>query len=133
MPQFPPRPEAVAHWLLTHEGGNMPHVDGRVTAADRVHAQLRTGLVVFLGPTGFDSLWARAQHLAHPSVAASTGGAAIPPDPPNADDAQQAVLARFIALLFTFVGAALGLRLLRQSWPALPLDAADLESSDDAV
>lgn len=133
MAYFPPRPEALAHWLLAHEGAALPHVHGDRTAADHVHAQLRTSLVVFLGPTGFDSLWARAQHLAQPGVPTPMGTAVVSPDAHSADADHAAVLASFISLLFTFVGAALGVRLLRQSWPALPLDAAALEPSDDIV
>jgi hypothetical protein len=123
----------VAHWLLAHEAVTLQHAHGHATAADRVHAQLRTGLVVFLGPTGFDSLWARAEHLAQPVVPTPVGAAVLPPDARVADPDHAAVLARFIALLFTFVGTALSVRLLRQSWPTLPLDAAALETSDGTV
>lgn len=133
MTPFPPRPDAVAHWLLAHEAAALQAADVGVTAAERVHAQLRAGLVVFLGPTGFDSLWARAQYLAQPGAPTSTGAAVLPPDAPAADADHQAVLASFITLLFTFVGVALGVRLLRQLWPALPLDAADLDTSDGSV
>lgn len=133
MTQFPSRPEAVAQWLLAHEAAAAPRADGGATAAAQVHAQLRTSLVVFLGPTGFDSLWARAQHLAQPSVPARLGAAVLPPDARATDTDHAAVIASFITLLFTFVGVALGVRLLRQSWPALPLDAADLNTSDDTV
>lgn len=128
---FPPRPEFVAHWLLAHEAA-LPRADGGATAADHVHAQLRGDLVVFLGPTGFDSLWARAQHLAQPGVPTPVGTAVMTPDAHSAD-VDHAVLASFLTLLFTFVGAALSVRLLRQMWPALPLDAADLEPSDDTL
>jgi hypothetical protein len=122
----------VAHWLLAHEAGDVPRADVDATAADRVHAQLRTGLVVFLGSTGFESLWARAEHLAPPAVPPMRA-AVIPPDARDVDMDHAAVLTSFITLLFTFVGTALGVRLLRQSWPALPLDAADLNTSDDTV
>lgn len=133
MTQFPPRPEALAHWLLAHEAAALPRAHGGAPAAAHIHAQLRTGLVVFLGPTGFDSLWARAQHLAQPAVPTPVGAAVISPDARAADAAHEAVLASFITLLFTFVGAALSVRLLRQLWPALPLDDADLATSDDTV
>ncbi len=128
----PPRPEDLAHWLLTHDAAVPTRAD-EATAADHVHAQLRTSLVVFLGPTGFDSLWARARHLAQPAVPTPVGAAVIPSDVRDADTDHEAVLASFITLLFTFVGAALGVRLLRQSWPALPVDDADLDRSDDTV
>ncbi len=61
------------------------------------------------------------------------GAAVSRADASAAPDAHAAVLASFISLLFTFVGAALSVRLLRQMWPALPLDAADLEPSDDTL
>lgn len=133
MVHVPPRPEVVAHWLLAHEAAVLPRAHADATAADQVHAQLRAGLVVFLGPTGFDSLWARAQQLAQLPVPAPAEAAVIPPDASGGPAAPAVVLINFIALLFTFVGAVLGVRLLRQVWPALPLDAADLDISDDPV
>jgi hypothetical protein len=36
----------------------------------------------------------------------------------------------FIGLLFTFVGAELGSRLLHQVWPELPLDALSTSTGD---
>ena len=63
----PPAPEALARWLLSTEAAGDPSPDARAAAAERVHLRLREGLIVFLGPTGFDSLWARALHLARPT------------------------------------------------------------------
>ncbi len=121
-----PDPDMVAQWLLLHEAEDHPSADALVTTAARVHARLRVGLMVFLGPAGFDSLWTRALHVVQPPVPASirTGAGPVPLLPLNDQAAMRdddAVVASFIALLFTFVGADLGVRLLHTIWPALPL------------
>jgi hypothetical protein len=139
-----PHPDTLAQWLLAHEAGDDHTPEAWVTAAAQVHARLRAGLMVFLGQAGFDSLWARALHLAQPPVPARVGPTAgsLPPLLPDAQAAWQdhdaaaartalgAPVARFIALLFTFVGADLGVRLLHTIWPALPLGTSAPHTSE---
>jgi hypothetical protein len=137
-----PAPAALAHWLLTHEAGTNP--TPVAAAAERVHARLREGLAVFLGQSGFDSLWARALHLAQgtqfgaaqgdggPGSRAPALGAPVSErDAAETQDVPLATLASFIALLFTFVGAALGVRLIHHVWPELLLGEADMQTGDD--
>ena len=146
MQRLPPDPEALARRLLTHEVGEHPTSEAVEAAAALAYVQLPERLSVVLGPTGFDALWARAMLLARQQLHAAgiEGDLAlqIPPhgvpvavrgrDSSEAHDLVIAAFASFIALLFTFIGAELGFRLLRQVWPELPLDApatADRRSS----
>jgi hypothetical protein len=144
MLQMPPAPEELARWLLIHEARDNPSPEVFAAAAERVHARLRASLSVFLGPTGFDSLWARAMHLS-PTIsggAAPTGDespAALPAvfrtvvtgsDAAEVHAGLIADVASFIALLFTFVGATLGLRLMRHVWPELPVGGPSTQPGD---
>ena len=139
-----PAPEALARWLLTHEAGTNPTPEAVAAAAERVQARLREGLSVFLGQTGFDSLWARALYLAQRTSSGATQGAAVPGSRPpglralvsdrdaaETEDFPLAALASFIALLFTFVGAALGVRLIHHVWPELLPGGVDMPTGED--
>ncbi|MDP9312404.1 MAG: hypothetical protein M3R24_16220 [Chloroflexota bacterium] len=57
-------PEELARRLLTHEAGGRQSPEELSAAAERAYVRLRERLMVFLGQPGFDSLWARAMHLA---------------------------------------------------------------------
>lgn len=136
MQRTPPTPEGLARRLLAGEAGEYQTSEELAAAAERAHARLRERLSVFLGPHGFDSLWGRAMLLAgqklHP--AGSEGALALDTPlhglqasvrdckPSEVYDLVSTAFASFIALLFTFIGADLGLRLLRQVWPELTLD-----------
>jgi hypothetical protein len=136
-----PTAPAIAQWLLTSETGTTANPHEVMAAFERVRLRLRTGLTVFLGPTGFDSLWARALYLAQRT---SSWGASVGVDLPIQDlraalDGRDAIevhailvasLTSFIALLFTFVGEDLGSRLIHQVWPELPPDATDISTGD---
>jgi hypothetical protein len=137
----PPLAERLARRLLRAEAADpAPSFAASAATATQAYAQLRAHLALFLGENGFDALWRRAIYLARH---ASAGWADVADDglaahlPPGlqaalcADDAAATharlttAFAAFIALLFTFIGEDLGLRLLYQAWPDLPPDAAD--------
>lgn len=134
----PTVPEHLARWLLTHEAGGQASPLDSVAAAERVYTRLRTGMIVFLGPTGVDSMWRRALFLAQQTTQWPVGGDAVVagslpfglPLDGNGQAATEApalhlaAFTSFFTLLFTFVGAELGLRLIRQVWPELPLAEA---------
>ena len=144
MPLAPPEPSQVVGWLLTHEAGNIRSVDALADAAERIFGRLHSRLTVLIGPTGFDSLWVRAMFLARQQLqtAGIVGELALYPPPAGlraavrerpATEAQHVLttaFASFIALLFTFIGADLGVRLLQQAWPELPLDVFRLSAGD---
>jgi len=136
-------PEALAHWLLTYEAGEKKRPEELAAAGERVYLRLREHLAVLLGSAGFDALWARAMHLAQPTFRFNDGTAAKNESfPTQASRAYGlhtavsghdsvavqhnlvAVFTSFITLLFTFIGAELGFRFIRQIWPDLPPDAA---------
>jgi len=60
----PPAPERLARRLLAYEAGADQTSEELAAAAERTYDRLRARLTVFLGPHGFDSLWARAMLLA---------------------------------------------------------------------
>jgi hypothetical protein len=138
MQHMPPTSEALARRLLTHEVGEHPSPEAVGAVAARAYVRLQERLSVVLGPHGFDALWARAMLLSRQQLHAAgiAGGIALqtPPhglqaavrglDSAEAFDVLTTAFATFITLLFTFIGANLGFRLLRQAWPELPLDEA---------
>jgi hypothetical protein len=104
------------------------------------YTRLHAHLAVFLGEQGFDALWRRAIHLARQEFPAWDDTAdeeSSPTLPPGlvcglgSGDVLEvrarliAAFASFIALLFTFIGEDLGVRLIYQAWQDLPPEAAD--------
>ena len=142
MQRTPHDPEKLARRLLTYEAGQTS--EELAAAAEQTYVRLREHLIVFLGPHGFDSLWARAMVLAGHTLhmAGSASGPTIPGLLPglqastreiNASavyDMLIAAFASFIALLFTFIGADLGFRLLRLIWTELALDEPDTQTGE---
>lgn len=129
-----PEPEELARWLLITEGGAHNTLEEQTMVAVHTYERLRTHLAVFLGLQGFDALWVRALHVgrraflwddsdavsaeplsSHRLDTIVRGRSAI-----EAHDILLAIFSQFLVLLFTFIGADLGFRLLQQRWPALP-------------
>jgi hypothetical protein len=135
----PPAPERLARRLLAYEAGADQTSEELAAAAERTYDRLRERLTVFLGPHGFDSLWARATLLAGHQLheGGIEGGVALHPPPHELQASVRertpsevytmvtTAFASFIALLFRFIGTDLGFRLLLQAWPELALDEAD--------
>ena len=133
MPETPPTAEELARWLLANEVGERRSHEELTMAALRTYEHLRDHFAVFLGNQGFDALWTRALHLARrtfpwesrdPTIDTSTPQHILQTatDGRDADEAQKVLLTifrHFFTVLFSFIGADLGLRLLRQQWPAL--------------
>ena len=142
-PLVPPPPEALARWLLAAEAGEPANSEALAAAGEHIYLRLRVRLAVLLGSTGFDALWARAMHLAQPAFCAeddtavaeslsvrTSGLHAIVYRRDSALGERNLVLAfaSFITLLYTFIGAELGFRFIRQLWPDLPPDAAESQA-----
>ncbi len=133
-------PEDVTHWLLAVEGDQSPAAF--MATAEAVHTRLRTRLSVFISQSGFDAIWARAVSQAARSGAGGAGEDALMLRAPGWSDVLSgrtpdemrsvvaAAFTSFIGLLFTFVGAELGFRLLYQVWPELPLDPPGTPTGD---
>jgi hypothetical protein len=143
----PPTPaisEDLARWLLAYEAGAKPNTEELAAAGERVYHRLREHLAVLLGANGFDALWMRTIHLAQPKFRAEDDTAMAESFTTRASHAyglyaavrghdwaviQQNLVvafASFITLLFTFIGEELGFRFIRQIWPDLPPDTAEL-------
>lgn len=135
--ETPPAPEELANLLLLHAAEADESAAGFIVAAEFAYDRLRADLGVFFGQAGFDALWARAMVLVAGSGAGSASdgedalrlrasGWADALNGLTPDEMRSIVVAAFgsfIGLLFTFVGAEIGSRLLHQVWPELPLDA----------
>ena len=135
-------PEAVAHWLLRDAVVGDESPAAFVATAEAVHTRLRGGVSVFVGQSSFDAIWARAMLQVARSAAGGRGEDALMLRAPGWPDALSgrtldelrtvvaAAFTSFIGLLFTFVGAELGFRLLYQVWPELPLDSPGAATGD---
>ena len=115
----PPAPEELARQLLAYEASEKQSPEELAAAGERVYLRLREHLVVLLGPTGFDALWARAMHLAQPKFRSGDDTTAEESIPMHGYGLHAAVRGRdsavgqhnlvvtfasFITLLFTFIG-----------------------------
>jgi len=136
-----PLSEQLARRLLHFETGDHLNPEELIALVALVYARLRTHLAVFLGEQGFDALWRRAIHLVQrefhqwndvgdPSLALPPGlhSAVYSGDAAEAHVRIVAAFTSFIALLFTFVGEDLGVRLIAQAWPHLPPDTVDVHT-----
>lgn len=136
----PPISEKLSRQLLRSEAGEHPSAEELAVITTDAYARLRARLAVFLGEQGFDALWRRAVHLARrefhawaeaegeePSPALPPGlhGAMRSSDAAEAHARFVATFASFIALLFSFIGEDLGVRLIYQAWPHLLPQATD--------
>jgi len=131
--------EALAQQLLAYESSVHPRADELPTVARHIYDRLRVRLSVFLGDVGFDALWERALSMARRAVrsaneAPGEHAETLPPglsvalagrDAAEAQSVLVAAFASFFALLFSFIGEDISLRLIRQMWPDLRFDAAD--------
>jgi hypothetical protein len=139
-----PEPEELAGWLLASEGGGHDDLEELTMGAIHTYERLRAHLSIFLGLQGFDALWVRALHLVRRTFPWDDTGvmSAVSLSPHCLDtvvrgrnaaaahDIFLAVFTQFLALLFTFIGADLGCRLLHQHWPALPTPTANEQGEE---
>jgi len=124
----------LALGLLRREAAPNREAAGLALALERTCARLRGRLVPLIGRIGFAALFRRALHLAQaespelaaltvdeagePSIAGARAFAAAHTDDPDLVEAALAtLLAHFIALLDTFIGAALARRVIGEAWP----------------
>jgi hypothetical protein len=124
----------LALTLLARRTGPAAGAEAIAAAAERAYDDLTRVLAPVIGDIGVNALTDRALHLAqreypwllvtreHKYVEAKFSQIAValkPQDPAVATEAAAAVLATILGLLATFVGEALGERLVRQAWPGL--------------
>lgn len=134
-----PDARVLARQVLLHEAAGRVEPEALAAAAERAYARLHERLAGLIGSTGYAILFARALRLAQAEVAALEG-VTLDMEPPGCllgarefalaqtGDAAaagfSAIFAHFFALLVTFIGEDLALRLVREAWP---------ESTDDQV
>lgn len=140
-----PQLRAVAHDIITHA---LDHRDGpgEVAAAiEHVFEELYALMSPLVGPTGFASVIRRAHHLSRSecrfldaatiesmplakagieSLIAREGGEPV-------TGCATLLMAQVLALLCSFIGEELTLRLVRRAWPHLP-DPATLRDPKEA-
>jgi hypothetical protein len=131
-----PSQHAVAQWLLTAEGVDPERPLAVPAAAERVFGKLSRRLAQLITLVGSDALLARAVHLSRAEFPFLDGMQTTPSadgltlrlresaegvESSQAAEAFEAVLAILIALLISFVGEDLSLRVLREVWPELPM------------
>jgi hypothetical protein len=140
----PPTPEELARWLLSSKSQERDTLEEVTMAAVHIYERLRDHFGLFLGPHGFDSLWARTLHLVQRAFPwdDDRGEVALPTphhrlgslvqgrNVVEAHEVLLAVFTQFFALLFTFIGADLGFHLLHQHWPALPAPTTDVQGEE---
>jgi len=138
----PPEMRDLAHLLLTYEAVAGKASEPVESATLRVYEKLRQSLGEFVGVAGFYSLASRALALAKPeapslNAARVSGDGAlqglgeietqIDMDNDLAGEGGIILIARLLGLLRIFLGEALTLSLLRNSWPGEVFDDRNSE------
>ncbi len=125
----------VARQLLAAEAASHRSDDAGVHEAVRVCEKLQNSLTRFAGAEGFTSLLRRALVLARADVPSLQAVTLRPDGSLDGLDALAAhsmkgahapavaIIARLLGLLVTFIGEPLTLRLVREAWPDVPLNA----------
>ena len=133
----PPEMRDLARRLLTYEDLAGKTSESKEAATLRVYEKLRQSVGVFAGSAGFQSLASRALALAR-SEAPSLSAARVTEDGylqglgeiknqfdmdnDRAGEGGIILIARLLGLLRTFLGEALTLGLLRNTWPGKAFD-----------
>ncbi len=124
----------LARRLVAIEAASQGAADAHLHEAVRVCDKLRISLTRLAGSDGFTSLLRRALALARADVpslrtveftpdCSLEGLGVLALDTTNAGpEAAVAIIAHLLALLETFIGKPLTLRLVREEWPDASLD-----------
>jgi hypothetical protein len=140
-----PESRYLAQRLLTYEAVAGKNSEATESAAFRVFAKLRAPLVTLAGVVGFRSLLSRALTLARaeaPSlsavqIAADGSLQGLDEVEPQIDKDQTAdggaiLIAQLIALLLTFIGEGITLRMVQNVWPEAAFDGRVSEKEKKA-
>jgi hypothetical protein len=135
----------LAQRLLSCEADASKNSETSESATLRVCAKLRQPLITLAGVAGFRSLLSRALTLAMVEVP-SLGGVQVAADGSlqglddlelqiDKDQAREAgviLIAQLIALLLTFIGEGLTLRMVQDVWPEAAFDGRVSETENKA-
>lgn len=127
-----------ARQLMAYESGETKASGTQTPAAFRSCEKLRLHLATFMGNTGFHTLLARAHALSAAevpwlrTVRVKAGGPLqgledlqVQLAPDEFFEGGVVLLAQLLGLLVAFIGANLTVRLVREVWPKVSLDALD--------
>lgn len=134
----------LARQLLALDQARAGTVQGDLDPAARACEKLRLPLAKLAGAAGFASLLSRALALAKRQAPALdglkvepdgslTGIEQLSRDPIASEAAQRAgtvLVGELLGLLVTFIGASLTLRLVREAWPDISMEAVTLRIED---
>ena len=126
---------AFATRLVAHATQHDAPSAVQARTALRVCEQMQPHLATFMGNAGFNALLARALALAAPQASwlrtvhlkrdgslHEVDGLETQLEPEEIAKAGSILVAQLLGLLVAFVGEKLTLRIVRQTWPQLPLD-----------
>jgi hypothetical protein len=129
---------------MAYEARGKQSLEERTAAAFAVGEKLRPQLKMLMGTGGFRALLTRALALAKTEVAwlraarVSADGSLegleklqVRTQPNAFFEGRVVLLARLLGLLVAFIGPDLTLRLVRDVWPEVPLDALDFGTGDE--
>jgi hypothetical protein len=141
----------LARRLLIYESAGGKSSEPEVSSTLRVYEKLRQNLGAFVGIAGFQSLASRALSLARSenpgfSEARVTEDGTLQglgeidhqidfdkgADRDTASDAGIILIAKFLGLLYIFLGKALTASLLRDTWPGAALEDCNSEKGRNA-
>jgi hypothetical protein len=138
-----PKTRDLAERIIAHEATVTKSPRNGPKTNFSAFEKLRPHLTTLMGNAGFHALLARASALATLEVAwlreveAKADGSLEGLDELTSKVGSKAItegkivlLAHLLALLVAFIGEILTLRLVREAWPKLPLDALDFGRGD---
>ena len=136
-----PETQDLARRLLASEAAHDNSSATGVDGAARVIEELRLRLTKLAGVDGFRALLSRALTLATAEVPSLNtvqvsadgsleGFEGIEASEAVAGQAGAGLVAQLLELLTTFIGEALTLRLIRDSWPDASMDGANLRGEE---
>ncbi len=126
--------------LLVYEGAAVACADACAIAAERVHDKITARLSPILGSAGVRALFVRSARLVRGQLAALTDGAARDGsfdfrallragDPTMSRETVEALFARFLALMTSFIGERLTTETLHAAWPTIEEPAPPSDKS----
>ncbi len=143
MSRATPQLRDLSECLITHEARGNKSPESKTPAAFPVGEKLRPHLSTLMGNIGFHALLSRALVLAHAEVPwlravqvnadgslAELDEPGLQIDPKEIFEGKVVLLAQLLGLLVVFIGESLTLRLVRETWPKLPLRDLDFGKGD---
>src|SRR6266404_662510 len=133
----------LSQGLIAYETGENKFSETKIPAACRVGEKLRPHLVTFMGNIGFRALlsralalanaevvWLRAVHVRADGSLEGLDELEVQVHPDEIFEGCVVLLAQLLGLLVVLIGENLTLRVVREAWPKLSLNALDFGKGD---